>query len=132
MQDVLSAFAGFLAGALLAGLLLVRQLHGTRATAARLARELAEAGAARATLADLRAHLSGLRHDIRGILSPAMLVSDRLLTHAEPGVRRAGEVMVRVVERAIARLAETRLDDGRPDTSMSSDKREQLDVRTPT
>ena len=132
MSYVLCALAGLLAGALLSGLFLLRQVRAARATAQRLGRELAEAGTARVTLAELRAHLSGLRHDIRGILSPAMLVSDRLLSHAEPGVRRAGEVMVRVVERAATRLAETKLDDRQADTALASDEREQLDVRAPT
>ena len=31
-----------------------------------------------------------LRHDIRGILSPALLTADRLLNHADPAVKRAG------------------------------------------
>ncbi len=43
-------------------------------------------------------------------LSPALLVSDRLLSHEEPHVRRAGEVIVRTVERAAERLTEAKLD----------------------
>jgi hypothetical protein len=50
--------------------------------------------------------LSALRHDVRGILSPTMLVADRLLSHEDPVVRRAGEVVTRTVERAAARLAD--------------------------
>ncbi len=129
---LLCALAGLAAGALLANLVLGGRLRAAQATADRLGRELAEAGAAGVTLAELRAHLSGLRHDLRGILSPAMLVSDRLLDHADPGIHRAGEVMVRVVERTLARLAETRLDDQRPDTAIASDQRQKLDVGTPT
>ena len=49
---------------------------------------------------------SALRHDLRGILSPAMLIADRLLAHQDPAVQRAGEVVNRTVERAAARLAE--------------------------
>jgi hypothetical protein len=35
-----------------------------------------------------------------------MLVADRLLSHEDPVVRRAGEVVTRTVERAAARLAD--------------------------
>ncbi|MBE7210136.1 MAG: hypothetical protein INR65_03885 [Gluconacetobacter diazotrophicus] len=47
---------------------------------------------------------SQLRHDLRGILSPAMLVADRLTANPDPAVRRAGETMVATVERAEQRL----------------------------
>ncbi len=50
--------------------------------------------------------LSALRHDLRGILSPAMLIADRLLAHPDPAVQRAGDVINRTVERATARLTE--------------------------
>ena len=48
-----------------------------------------------------------LRHDIRGALSPVLLVADRLLNHADPAVKRSGEIMVKTVDRAIALLAES-------------------------
>lgn len=64
-----------------------------------------------ALLAELRKRSSTLRHDMRGVLSPALLVSDRLLTHEDAHVRRAGEVMTRTVERATQLLASTRLDE---------------------
>ena len=51
-----------------------------------------------------------LRHDLRGILSPALLVTDRLLTHDDPSVQRAGEVVARTVQRVTDRLEETRGD----------------------
>jgi hypothetical protein len=47
-----------------------------------------------------------LRHDIRGALSPALLTADRLLTHADPAVQRAGDIVVRAVERAAALLSD--------------------------
>ena len=56
----------------------------------------------------LEAKTSGLRHDLRGILSPALLTAERLLAYEDPVVRRAGEIMVTTVERASARLAETK------------------------
>ena len=109
-HDLLSAAGGLVAGVLLSALFLLGRLARERRQSATLRAQLAEAGVAQTRLADLRSHLSGLRHDIRGILSPALLVSDKLLAHAEPGVRRAGEVMVRTVERTTTRLGETRLD----------------------
>jgi len=54
--------------------------------------------------------ISILRHDLRGILSPALLVTDRLLTHDDPAVQRAGEVVARTVQRVTDRLEETRGD----------------------
>ncbi len=59
-------------------------------------------------LADHRAHTAALRHDLRGVLSPALMVSDRLINHAEPTVQRAGQAIVRSVERATSLLAESR------------------------
>ena len=47
-----------------------------------------------------------LRHDLRGALSPALLMADRLLTHADPAVKRAGEIMVKSVDRAASLLAD--------------------------
>jgi hypothetical protein len=55
---------------------------------------------------DTNAVIKALRHDLRGILSPAMLIADRLSSHEDPAVQRAGAVVVLTVERAAARLAE--------------------------
>ena len=62
----------------------------------------------RARLAALEAAMSSLRHDLRGLLSPAVLVSDRLVAHSDPQVVRAGEAVIEVVMRAADRLAMTR------------------------
>lgn len=67
---------------------------------------LAEQGGTR--LAELEASTSSLRHDLRGILSPSLMMADRLLNHADPKVRRVGEVVVQTVERCNARLGQTR------------------------
>lgn len=75
-------------------------------TPGQLARGVAQQ---RARLAALEAVTSSLRHDLRGFLSPAMLVSDRLLNHADPKVVRAGETIVRAISRAADRLAQTRI-----------------------
>lgn len=58
------------------------------------------AGRLQARLEGLEAATSRLRHDLRGALSPAMLTADRLLMSAEPSVRRAGELIMRSLQRA--------------------------------
>ena len=68
--------------------------------------QLAEQG--RERLQALEASTSSLRHDLRGILSPALLTADRLLGSEDRLVKRAGEAMVRAVERAEERLRDTR------------------------
>jgi hypothetical protein len=49
-----------------------------------------------------------LRHDLRGVLSPALMMADRLLRNEDPAIRRAGLAVVRSVERATALIAENR------------------------
>ncbi len=50
--------------------------------------------------------LRHLRHDLRGILSPALMTADRLLmTTEDPVAKRAAETMVDTIERAEKRLA---------------------------
>ncbi len=53
-----------------------------------------------ARLAELEREMSLLRHELRGALSPALMVSDRLLRSEDPLIRRAGDAVVRSVERA--------------------------------
>ena len=81
---------------------------GWIAAIGRLRRAHADCAAAIARLAELEAQTAVLRHDIRGILSPALLTADRLLRHADPVVKKAGDTIVRTVERTTARLAETK------------------------
>ncbi len=107
---ILAALAAFLAGLGLGFIVFRGRAARAGAAAADLRAQLSVASADTVQLTELRAQLKGLRHDLRGILSPALLVSDRLLSHETPYVRRAGEVMVRTVERANQRLTETRLD----------------------
>lgn len=54
---------------------------------------------AEARIAELEKAVSRLRHDLRGALSPALLMADRLIGNTDPGVKRAGEVIVRAIER---------------------------------
>lgn len=62
-----------------------------------------------ARLAELEATTSRLRHDLRGVLAPALLVVDRLLAHSDPKVVKAGETVVKAIKRAEERLVATRL-----------------------
>ena len=58
--------------------------------------------AARTQAATLTAALIKLGHDLRGVLSPAMLMSERLETHKDPAIREAGKVIAQSVDRASA------------------------------
>ena len=58
-----------------------------------------------AEIATLRTTNASLRHDLRGVLSPALMMSDRLLNHADPAVQKAGQVVVRSIDRATALLS---------------------------
>lgn len=49
-----------------------------------------------------------LRHDLRGVLSPALMMADRLLRNEDPAIRRAGQAVVRSVERATTLIAENK------------------------
>ena len=109
MQGPWFALTGIAAGILGAFLWFRPQLAAQRGEAASLRGQLAELGKARVQLAELRQQVATLRHDVRGVLSPALLVADGLLNHAEPKVKRAGEVIVRTVERASERLAELKV-----------------------
>ncbi|MBB2167900.1 HAMP domain-containing histidine kinase [Gluconacetobacter aggeris] len=47
---------------------------------------------------------SKVLHDIRGLLSPALLSADRLSLHADPKVRELAEQIIRSIEQAAHRL----------------------------
>ncbi len=101
-----------LAAAVLVALLaagFAARLPGNRSMAptAKVGEQAGEPPAER-RLAELEAVTSTLRHDIRGALSPAMLVADRLLDSTNPATKRAGEIVVASIERVEERLAETR------------------------
>ena len=61
-----------------------------------------------ARLAELEATTSTLCHDLRGMLTPAFLVVDRLLEHSDPKVVKAGMTVAKAIERAGERLVATR------------------------
>lgn len=56
--------------------------------------------AIREEMAAVETRAAALRHDLRGVLSPALMVTDRLLRHQDPAVQRAGQAVVRSVQRA--------------------------------
>jgi signal transduction histidine kinase len=61
----------------------------------------------RARLAAVVAAMGRLSHDVRGILSPAMLAAERLQGSGDASVSRTGDMLIRSVERAIEALRET-------------------------
>ena len=61
--------------------------------------------AAQAHIDALEERASSFRHDLRGALSPALIVSDRLIASSDPAIRRAGEAVVRSIEQASALIA---------------------------
>lgn len=67
---------------------------------AAMQRELRAALWRNARLAALGTAVAKVSHDLRGILSPALLTAERLQASADPQVRRSGDSLVRTVERA--------------------------------
>jgi hypothetical protein len=78
---------GALLGGVLAWLLMARQLRAAR-------REVARQSTAVRTLA----------HDVRGAVTPALLMTERLETNADPAVRLAAGVVAKAMDR-VADLA---------------------------
>ena len=58
----------------------------------------------------LLAAAAALRHNLRGALSPALMMADRLIAHGDPAVQRAGEIVVRSIDRATALITATKRD----------------------
>jgi hypothetical protein len=48
--------------------------------------------------------LRRLRHRLSNILSPAMMVAEGLSNHADPAVKRAGEIILKSLDNAIEAL----------------------------
>lgn len=53
-----------------------------------------------ARLAALGSAVARISHDLRGILTPALLTAERLENHQDKAVQRAGEILLRTVDRA--------------------------------
>jgi signal transduction histidine kinase len=67
---------------------------------AAMQRELRAALWRNARLAALGTAVAKINHDLRGILSPALLTAERLQMNQDPAIKRAGDTLVRAVERA--------------------------------
>jgi signal transduction histidine kinase len=55
---------------------------------------------AQARMAEMAASVSRLTHDLRGAMSPALLMAERLERHDDPAVRQAAEVVAKAMQRA--------------------------------
>lgn len=66
---------------------------------AAMQRELRAALWRNSRLAALGTVVAKVSHDVRSILTPALLNADRLQQHADPAVQRAGEIIAQAVER---------------------------------
>ena len=56
---------------------------------------------------ELERLVSSLRHDLRGIITPASLVADGLRRSADPAVQRAAARISDTIDRIVSRLNET-------------------------
>jgi len=54
--------------------------------------------------AGLMAEAVLLQHDLRGMLTPALLSADMLLTHADPVVARQAEIVIKAINRIVDRV----------------------------
>jgi signal transduction histidine kinase len=70
-------------------------------------RELRGALTQKAHLAALGTAVAKINHDLRGILSSALLVSDRLETSGDPDVQRLAPTVITAIERAVAMCSQT-------------------------
>ena len=55
-------------------------------------------------LAELTVETSLLQHDLRNMLTPALLSADMLLTNADPVVARQAEIVVKAITRIVDRV----------------------------
>ena len=55
----------------------------------------------------LEALVSSLRHDLRGVITPASLIGDQLRKHSDPAVQRAGTRIGETVRRVLEKLDAT-------------------------
>jgi hypothetical protein len=51
--------------------------------------------------------IAGLRHDIRGLLTPAALMADLLMENSDPAIQHSGHIISGVVERIVSTLDAT-------------------------
>ncbi len=60
-----------------------------------------------ARLVSVGTSVAKIGHDLRNVLSPALLAAERLSQNADPAIRRAGEVVAGAVDRANDLIAQT-------------------------
>ena len=92
---------------------------------AAMQRELRTALWRNARLVALGTAVAKVSHDLRGILSPALLTAERLQGSDDPVVRRSGDALVRTVERATG-LVKSTLDFAREVPAAPSSSRMKL------
>jgi hypothetical protein len=56
---------------------------------------------------ELEKLVSSLRHDLRGAITPALLVADRLRLNCDPSIQRAGTRITEMIERILSTLNAT-------------------------
>jgi hypothetical protein len=105
---LLTLLAGAAVGALAVCAFMLPRMRALMLAEHTLREQRDQAAGAQVHLSDMQAQLSVLRHDLHGILSPALLSADRLTSSEDPAIRKTGEIVIRTVERATARLAETK------------------------
>ena len=76
------------------------ELAVTERELAAMQQELRDALWRNARLAALGNAVERISHDMRAILAPVLLAGERLQTHADPSVQRAGDLLLRTVDRA--------------------------------
>jgi len=55
-------------------------------------------------LAELTAEAALLQHDLRNMLTPALLSADMLLRNADPVVARQAEIVIKAITRVVDRV----------------------------
>jgi hypothetical protein len=50
---------------------------------------------------ELEKLVSSLRHELRGVITPAVLIADRLLLNNDPAVLHSGTILTKMVERIL-------------------------------
>jgi len=63
--------------------------------------------AERARIEELEDLVSHLRHDLRGAITPAALIADRLRQNADPAIQRAAATISASVQRILEKLDAT-------------------------
>lgn len=63
-----------------------------------------DAARLRERLAELTVETARLQHDLRNMLTPALLSADMLLENADPVVARQAEIVVKAITRIVDRM----------------------------